>query len=186
MKQTNDDHCSPSHKKELITTLFLTYRNYIKGVALRYVVFPHLADEVVQQVYVEFLAGADGWDLEGNIKMLLGVMTRNRAKTLWKSESRHSIINLQEIANHICLIAEQDGWEEHYSEDLEALEKCLKKVSKKTRELIQLHYFEGVPFKTIAAQMDRNSDTVYRAVYRIKEKLLECIKRVLQGGEAYV
>ena len=177
-QEKNMECDSTSLIKEKTTSLFLTHRDYVKGVALRYVVFPHLADDVVQQVYIKFLNGAENWDLDGNVKMLLGVMSRNIAKALWKSESRHQPARLQEIADQISRIAEEENWEEHYSEDLKALEVCMNTVSPETRGIIDLRFFQGLSFERIAALTERKTDTVYRAVFRIMKKLRSCIERL--------
>ena len=174
-------------RKETATILFLAHRHYIKAVALRYVPNSHLADEVVQQVYVDFVSKADKWNFDGNIKSLLAVMTQNIARAYWKTESRNLPVKLKKIAEFIQKIAENDDQQdEQYADRLEALRECLKKAPEKTGELIHLHYFDGMSFTEIASQMEINPDSVYRAVYRLREKIRLCIERVVKGEEAYV
>lgn len=174
-------------RKETATILFLAHRHYIKAVAMRYVPYSHLADEVVQQVYIDFVSKAEKWNFDGNIKSLLAVMTQNIARAYWKSESKNLPEKLQQIAEFIQKIAENDDQQtEHYAEHLQALHECLKKAPKKTGELVQLHYFNGMSFKEIASKMDINPDSVYRAVYRLREKLRLCIERVMKGEGAHV
>lgn len=174
-------------RKETATILFLAHRHYIKAVAMRYLPNSHLADEVVQQVYVDFVSKADKWNFDGNIKSLLAVMTQNIARAYWKSESRNLPEKLQKIAEFVRKIAENNDQEaEQYAEHLQALRECLKKAPEKTGELVHLHYFDGMSFKDIASKMDINPDSVYRAVYRLREKLRMCIERVMRGEEAYV
>lgn len=173
---------------EKATILFLAYRHYIKGVAFHYVPFHHLVDEVVQQVYVEFLAGADKWDYDGNIKVLLVTMTRNIARAVWKSECRHSTKQLAEIGEFILKTErrsndadEIDG--ERYAEDLRLMKECLQKVPQKARKLISLHYLEGISISEIASTMRIKVFTVYQTIYRLKSKLRGCIKRALKEVE---
>lgn len=175
-------------RKETATILFLAHRHYIKAVAMRYLPYSHLADEVVQQVYVDFVSKAETWNFDGNIKSLLAVMTQNIARAYWKKESRNLPEKLQKIAEHIQKIAENENEEEaeQYAEYLQALRECLKKAPEKSRELIELHYFEGMSFKEIASKMELNPDTVYRAVYRLREKMRLCIERTVKGEESYV
>ena len=185
--QGNADDLIVHDRKETATILFLAHRHYIKAVAMRYLPYSHLADEVVQQVYVDFVSKADTWNFDGNIKSLLAVMTQNIARAYWKSESRNLPEKLQKIAEFVQKIAEDDPVEaDQYAEHLQALRKCLKKAPEKTGELVHLHYFDGMSFKEIASKMDINPDSVYRAVYRLREKMRLCIERVMQGKEAYV
>ena len=174
-------------RKETATILFLAHRHYIKAVAMRYVPNSHLADEVVQQVYVDFVSKADKWNFDGNIKSLLAVMTQNIARAYWKTESRNLPVKLKKIAEFIHKIAENDDQQdEQYADRLEALRECLTKAPEKTGELVRLHYFDGMTFVEIASQMEINPDSVYRAVYRLREKIRLCIERVMEGEEAYV
>lgn len=189
---TDSFHADPEelfvrNRKETATILFLAHRHHIKAVAIRYLPYSHLADEVVQQVYVEFVSKAEKWNFDGNIKALLAVMTRNIAKAYWKTESRNLPEKLQKIAQHLQKIPEHDLPEEdQYAEHLQALRECLKKAPEKTGELVRLHYFNGMSFQQIASDMDINPDSVYRAVYRLREKMRLCIERVMQGKEAHV
>ncbi len=196
-KNGNEDHSASipdaadglfvHDRKETATILFLAHRHYIKAVAMRYVPYSHLADEVVQQVYVDFISKADKWNFDGNIKSLLAVMTQNIARAYWKSESRNLPEKLQKIADFVRQIAENDDRQaEQYAEHLAAMRNCLKKAPEKTGELVRLHYFDGMSFSEIASKMEINPDSVYRAVYRLREKLRLCIERVLKGEEAYV
>lgn len=185
--QVKPDELLVHDRKETATILFLAHRHYIKAVAVRYLPYSHLADEVVQQVYVDFVSKADKWNFDGNIKALLAVMTQNIAKAYWKTESRNLPEKLRKIAEHIQKIAENDDHQaDQYAEYLQALRECMKKAPEKTGELIQLHYFQGMSFKEIAEQMGLNSDTVYRAVYRLREKMRLCIERSVKGEESYV
>jgi len=155
---------------------------------VRYVPFTHLVDEVVQQVYVEFLDGADRWDFDGNVKALLALMTQNIARAHWKSESRNFPEKLHEIAEHIRQIAEDKSRDDddQYARDLQAMKTCLEKAPEKSGELISLRYLDGLSFKEIATLMNLNTDSVCKAVYRLKEKLRNCIKQTLREKESHV
>lgn len=182
------DDCSlpPPDKEEIATVLFLAYRHYLKSIALRYVPMPHLADDVVQQVFTKLIAEADSFDLNRNPKALLAVMTQNQAKHLWREESRHFPPNLQKLAERISIWSNEETEDEKYADQLDALQHCLDKTSDKIRTLIRLYYFGQVPVREIGDRMNMSVEAVYKAIFRIREKLRECILRLENGGTTYV
>jgi RNA polymerase sigma-70 factor (ECF subfamily) len=83
-------------------------------------------------------------------------------------------------------LAEERDAEPRYDDEVTALRGCLEKLPEKSRALIELYYYRDVPTAEIAAQMDMKTDTVCRAMCRVREKLRACVGRVLNGGPAYV
>ena len=63
-----------------------------------------------------------------------------------------------------------------------ALRGCLQKLPEKSRELVQLYYYNDVGTPEIAGQLEMKADTVCRALSRVREKLRDCIQRSLNEG----
>jgi Sigma-70 region 2 len=59
--------------------IFLSHHRFVKGVALRYAPWPDLMDDIVQQVFLEFMAKESKWDLSADARPLLATMTRHVA-----------------------------------------------------------------------------------------------------------
>lgn len=59
------------------------------------------------------------------------------------------------------------------------LHQCLKKLANPDKELIRLRYEEGLKVKTIANVSKRSEDGLYKALGRIHEAIMRCIKRGL-------
>jgi RNA polymerase sigma-70 factor (ECF subfamily) len=64
-----------------------------------------------------------------------------------------------------------------------ALDQCLSKLSAADRELIQLRYFSGNSIQAVGDAVRRSSDAVYKAINRIRWRLLECVQRQLRQEE---
>lgn len=170
---------------EAAAMLFLTYRHYVKAIALRFVPFPHLADEIVQQVFVVFLEKAPTLDLSQNIKAFLAVTAQNIAKKYWRDESKHFKPEMQRVAEYVRQILVEPN-PDSYPDELDALQRCLEKAPEKARHLIQLHYFGRVPINEIARQMELSAEAVYKAFFRLREKLRLCIDNAVKGDESHV
>lgn len=153
---------------------------------MAHVSLPHLPDEILQQVFVMFVSNAEKYDFNGNVKGFLSLITENIAKEVWRKESRHFPAKLQDIAELVCRHDESDEEENDYSETLDMLHQCLEKAPAKTADLVRKHYLEEVPVAEIAKQTGLKPDAIYQAIYRLREKLKQCIDRAAEGGPVYV
>ncbi len=73
--------------------------------------------------------------------------------------------------------ASSSDWLEERSQRLAA---CISKLPRHHQELIQLRYSQGTPVETIAAEVHRSVDAVYRMLSRIRQCLLDCVTRSLE------
>ncbi|MBB5040370.1 RNA polymerase sigma factor [Prosthecobacter dejongeii] len=167
--------------------IFLTHHDFVKGVALKYAPWPGLMEDIAQQVFLEFMAKEQRWDLENDLRPLLATMTRHVAMRLWRDRTRQRPEVVQKLADHIRLLAEESELPPRYEEEVGLLRECLQKLPEKSRDLIQMYYYSDVSTPQIAEQLEMKADTVCRALSRVREKLRECIQRqIQQGGAAHV
>ncbi|GAA5144702.1 hypothetical protein GCM10023213_35300 [Prosthecobacter algae] len=167
--------------------IFLTHHDFVKGVALKYAPWPGLMEDIAQQVFLEFMAKEQRWDLENDLRPLLATMTRHVAMRLWRDRTRQRPEVVQKLADHIRLLAEESELPPRYEEEVGLLRGCLQKLPEKSRDLIQMYYYSDVSTAQIAEQLEMKADTVCRALSRVREKLRECIQRqIQQGGAAHV
>lgn len=167
--------------------IFLTHHDFVKGVALKYAPWPGLMEDIAQQVFLEFMAKEQRWDLENDLRPLLATMTKHVAMRLWRDRTRQRPEVVQKLADHIRLLAEESELPPRYEEEVGLLRGCLQKLPEKSRDLIQMYYYSDVSTSQIAEQLEMKADTVCRALSRVREKLRECIQRqIQQGGAAHV
>src|SRR5437660_6273702 len=79
---------------------------FVHALALRLAPAPGLAEDIAQQVFLEFISKAAEWDLTKDIKPLLAVMTRHVANRCWRERMRSLPEVQQELAEHIRQLAE--------------------------------------------------------------------------------
>lgn len=61
----------------------------------------------------------------------------------------------------------------------EALKKCLQKLTKRDRHLVELRYQLGATVKSIADKLGWHTKSVYRSLQRIRMQLFRCIQRTV-------
>lgn len=166
--------------------VFLVHHDFVKGVALKYAPWPGLMEDVTQQVFLEFMAKESQWDLSMDARPLLATMTRHIAMRLWRERTRQQPDVVQKLADHIRQLAEEREMPPRYEDEVRVLRTCLQKLPQKSRELVELYYYNDVSTPQIAEQIQMKADTVCRALSRVREKLRECIEQNLnQEGRAH-
>ena len=165
--------------------VFLMHHDFVKSVALKYAPWPGLREDISQQVFLEFMKKESDWDLSRDVRPLLATMTRYIALRQWREKTRQQPEVVQKLADHIRLLAEEGEAPPKYEEEIGLLRRCLEKLPEKSRELVSLYYYEDFGTPQIAEQVNMKTDTVCRALSRVREKLRECILQA-QRNEAHV
>ena len=166
--------------------VFLAHHDFVRGVALKYAPWPGLMEDIAQQVFLEFMAKESQWDLSTDARPLLATITRHIAMRQWRERTRQQPEVVQKLADHIRLLAEEREAPPRYEEEISVLRTCLQKLPEKSRELVELYYYNDIGTPQIADQINMKADTVCRALSRVREKLRECIERSTnQGGAAH-
>ncbi len=68
---------------------------------------------------------------------------------------------------------------ERFEAQLRALPACLERLKQDERHLLELRYDGGASLARIAEETERCAESLYRALHRVRNKLLLCIQRRL-------
>lgn len=173
--------------RENLTRLFQSHYGLVVGAASRYAPSPDCIDDVVQQVYVEFVSKS----LEGKLEVkkdagaLLYQIAKHEAFDLWAERRKQETTPIDLVVERLAGKDEKqsdDDWRQTESM-LRGLKHCMEKLSVKHRSLIEQHYFEGVPMNEIARQHGQNENNVYRFFYRVRIQLRKCIEKLVTEQE---
>lgn len=159
--------------------LLTTHGGFVRALALKLAPAPSLAEDIAQQVFLEFIAKEASWDLTRDIKPLLAAMTRNVARRSWRERTRTLPEVQQELAEHIRHLAENREVTWFGEEEKSVLRRCLERLPAKSRRLVELHYYLDTSSVEIARQTDMNADAVRRALFRLRGQLRKCVRRFL-------
>lgn len=165
-----------------VACIFLTHQDFVKGLAIHYAPWPGIVDDIVQQVFLEFVTKKEGWDTSSDIKPLLSVITRNIAKRFWREKMRAMPQFLQKIADRLEQSNQTEEPERQYEEKRLALNECMDKLPTKQRALVEFRYFGAMSPDKIAEHFQISKSVVNQTLYRIREKLQGCIERKMQRG----
>lgn len=136
------------------------------------------AEEVFQEVCVVLWREYETFQLGTNFVKWVSVIAHNQVHRFRRQQRR---VGPQLSDAAVDLLAkdavERVGLLESRRE---ALRTCLGKLPDKDRQLVRHCYSESrVTFKTVAQNLGRPANTVYKALNRIRKALYECIERTL-------
>jgi RNA polymerase sigma-70 factor, ECF subfamily len=138
----------------------------------------HEASEVMQEVIVTLwqkFEGADDfrkWSFGvARMKVLHHLQRRMRDRHVFSEEL------VQQLAGR------QLELEVRHTAQREALERCLEKLPQGQSELVITAYTKGTRMDDLAAQRGETAMALYKKLHRIRQTLLECVRRTLTREE---
>lgn len=90
-----------------VAQLVLAHHAFVKALAFKLAPWPGLVDDISQQVFLEFLAKQERWDLEQDLRPLLATMTRLVAARHWRERKRAMPEVMRELADYVLQLAEE-------------------------------------------------------------------------------
>ena len=117
------------------------------------------AEDIVQEVFVNFAQSADRFGLVGSLKSYLITSTLNCVRNQRRDNKRRRLQNLDE-AEHIASIARRPDQWAVLSERLERLAGAMASLPYEQREVITLRFEESMTFRRIAGLQKTSISTV--------------------------
>ena len=140
---------------------------------------PFMAEDTAQDALLEIVNCWDTYDQTRPFgPWARGVARRVALVNLRKSKKGFSLLD-EEVLE--ALAAEIDGFgdQTYFDERLNALERCIGKLTPRNRELLRMRYFENKSYSIISQSLDRSAEALYTAFSRMHENLKLCIEKVV-------
>lgn len=100
---------------------------FIRRLVARRLPFPGIIEDVVQEVVADFLAKADQWELQDDIRPLLAGIARKIIASHWRERAKRSPEVIARIAERLERLNCEDISPESHDLQIEALKCCLDK-----------------------------------------------------------
>ena len=139
-----------------------TYADMVYKIAYRYVANPTDADDVFSETFLAYFKKERTFEEEEHRKAWLIRVTINCAKDLLRDKTPWEELNEE--------IAEDNTFSLDSEEQLD-LRAAIQQLRLEYREVICLHYLEGLSIQDISAILGRNENTVKTHLARGREKL---------------
>jgi RNA polymerase sigma-70 factor len=170
---------------ELISRYELAIRSYAAKVAPR----PDMGEDIAQEAFLRALANLDKFRVNEDFGLWVRGIVRNVARGMWDKLYRDRKIARDNLAEYVQELAgryhEADDADvrQHY---LEALRRCMQKLTSKGAELVKLRYHLNMRCAEIADRIESSSAAVKMALMRIRNGLRKCIRQQVKESPGAV
>ena len=142
----------------------------------------HDVDDLVQLVAETCARKFDQYDPQGGEQSFLRwslSIARFEVLRYYKRQKRTAACFSPETMDAIA--AEFERTESPQEDRLDALRKCLGKVTDRNRQLVEMKYFRDLHTDRIADRLGLTSSGVRVALHRTRQFLADCVQRTLEG-----
>ena len=169
--------------------LFLRHHDYVRLIAFTHAPDPALAEDIVNDCFLDFINKAQQWNLEKDVRPLLTGIVRNVARRYWREHSRQLPQWLQKVYTHISERLQKDellqGADDH-ERIVAALNLCIQKLSPENRHIVEQYYYHGETLVDMSKRLGKNLITLRNLAFRIRATLKQCMEKSLDKGEVDV
>lgn len=164
-----------------IITLLTDAQRALHAFILSQVADLSAADDILQETNLVLWNKRDDFTPGSNFRAWAFRIARNQVLAYRKRQGRDRLLFSDTLLDQIA--GEADTRAAELGERRRALAECSGKLSSHEREVLKLCYAESKSGREIAEATDRSPDAIYQLLHRLRESLLECIRRVLAREE---
>lgn len=146
-------------------TLMKRYTSSVYGAALRLMKDEDNAQEVVQMAFIQAYRQLDSWRGE-NFGAWVTIIANHIGLRLLEKEKRRASEPLDDNTD-----LPDEGYDEQKEQRLQDLEEALAQLPEADRQIVQWHYYEGVPLLMIAERLGQTENNIKVRLFRIRERL---------------
>jgi RNA polymerase sigma-70 factor (ECF subfamily) len=172
---------SESSKTNEFLRLLMANQKRIFGFILTMVPNQVDADDLFQETVLLMWSKFDSF-ARGTSFAAWGItVAKYQILSIRKRHSTRSVLLSQAAMD--LLHEESEPFVEQSDSRTQALRECIGKLDRRDYELICLRYRDEVSVKSIAEQMGRSIQSIYKRIARIHDALLRCVRRALSPEE---
>lgn len=158
-----------------VQTLFVQHQQAVMAYVLSLEPGIHDAEEIVQEAFVTASRKASTWTAGTNFLAWACAIARFRTLSFQRDRGRKNRRLAQDVVELLAENTEEDF--SAFQGQVTALRVCLKELTPKAHELVNLRYHAGLMPEQIAGEIDWTANAVRVALTRARNALRECLRR---------
>jgi len=145
--------------QDALRRIYEKYKNDLLKLAVALTNDVNTAEDIVQDVFVNFAQSVAKIQLSGNLKTYLATCVANRIRNTKRDQKRHETPSIETTDREICDIARPEQWA-ILSEELELLNNAMTQIPYEQREVLGLYMQGGMSFRQIARVQNASINTI--------------------------
>jgi len=155
-------------------------RGYVFSATRNY----HATEEILQSTAIVVAQKSSKFDFNKEpVPWFIGI-AKNHIQKWYRNQGQATIRNVSLELLEQCLPDYEAFKSDKVSARHEALTSCIRKLSTKQKQVIQLRYLEGLGCQDIADELNRPIQGIYSLLKRLKLELRKCVETRLKQEDA--
>jgi RNA polymerase sigma-70 factor (ECF subfamily) len=155
--------------------LMTQYQGRLYGYILTLSGDPDAANDVLQEANIVLWKQWNQFEPGSNFKAWAFRIAHFQFMAYRQKKIRDKVLYSDDLLS--MLACEAKEVDECYEQRAAALEKCLARMSPRSREAIQLRYADEQKVCDMAQKLSRNENAVYQILFRARKWLIDCVQR---------
>lgn len=146
-------------RQDALCRIYEKYRDDLLGIAVGLLSEKNEAEDIVHEVFLNFIKNIPQFTLTGSLKGYLATCTVNKVRNVHRRKARHGTVDLNTIDPPPSKLKRPDEWiviDEAFTQFCQAM----KQLPYEQREVITLRVQADMKFSTIAAMQETSVKTV--------------------------
>lgn len=145
----------------------------------------HAAEDVIQEVWVRLAAEVEKGIVFENQSAWCRAVAKNLILKHWRRQRNAKVVADSSVLDAFLERAElafeeaEQREDDHGAARRQALHDCLARLPEHSRHLLSLRYEKRLSIDDLARELGRGFDAVTKALYRLRQGLLQCVQRKL-------
>jgi RNA polymerase sigma-70 factor (ECF subfamily) len=144
--------------RDALCRIYEKYRDDMLRIAAGLLNQTNSAEDVVHDVFTDFVRSAESFELTGSLKGYLTTCVANRARNVIRSQNRQRTVNLDDAEPVISNFKRPDQWI-IYDEQFSRLNNALAQIPYEQKETVILHIQGNMKFRDIANLQETSTKT---------------------------
>jgi len=162
--------------KEALRDIYEKYKDELVTLAAALLIDISSAEDVVHDVFVSFIKTAAKFQLTGSLKGYLATCVANNARNKNKARQKRLSYGLEE-ADMVSSKSNRPDAAAIFGEELHQLSLALAQLPYEQREVLLMHSYSGLKFRTIARSLGVSINTVQGRFRYAMHKLRSLLNR---------
>lgn len=155
-------------------------RAFIRSLGVR----AEAVDDVAQECFILALDKLPQFERGTDFGAWVRGMARRLVMNLLRKEQRRQLILSDAVTQFMADAAENEPADDRIVEKVEALRACVSQMPERSRELVQMRYFEDLSPGAIASRLERTANDVRQMLFRLRRALLDCVEKRMKEVES--